>query len=260
MLGSRMQLALFTPGAFIWPVHRNFEAFVVSLGAPALDAADIDSAPCYPARIRTDSAVHALPPRLDERLTLLHRELYDALLRPAEYFAAEQRSFADVFWPDLRSTAVDALFEALIFFFLRRTLDGLPVRTGLNALRAVFFNHEAAEPALWLAAARERLAAERQGWPAYPVNITAPPAARVQDLAFCIHTGRFRPPQSAGWVTGQIRREFDGRLRVDAQCGLDPALDARERAPQLAQHGPVLQAEVAQALRRVFGWQEALAA
>src|SRR5262249_55854516 len=159
-------------------VHRNFEAFVASVGAPAFDAVDIGSAPCYPARVRTDSAVHAMPPRLDSRLTLLHRELYDALLRPTEYFVRAERTFADLFWPDLRHPQVEALFEALLFFFIHRTLDALPVRTGLNALRAVFFNHEAAEPALWLAATRNRLTAERADWPAYRVNLNAPPAAR----------------------------------------------------------------------------------
>lgn len=255
-----MQLALFTPGAYIWPVHRNFEAFIASLGAPAIDATDIASAACYPARVRTDSAVSSLPLRLDRRLTKLHRDLYDALLRPGDYFAREERSFAEVFWPDLRHTAVDALFEALLFFFLHRSLDGLPVKAGLNALRAVFFNHEAADPALWLAATRERLTAERAAWPAHRVMLSAPPAARLQDLAFCIHTARFRPPQSAGWIVGRIRREFDGRLRVETECGLDPSLEGPEQEAQRARVAVELTAEIGSALHRVFGWQEARAA
>jgi hypothetical protein len=238
-------------------VYRNFETFIAALGMPSADALDLADSAQYPARLRTDSAVHGLSERMDARLTELHREIYSALLRPREYFRGERRSFPDAFWPDLRHTAFDQLFEALCFYFTRRTLGELTVPGGLNLLRAVFFNHEAAEPALWLSAARERLAPERRELPLHRGRMEAPSTARVEDLAFCIHSGLNRPALSAGWLTGQIVRQFDGRLRIDFECGRDPGLLDDQRH---AQHAARLDADAAATLRRVFGWREVRAA
>jgi hypothetical protein len=253
-----LQLALFTPGAYVWPVHRNFESFIAALGTPALDAPDIAVSRLYPARTRTDSATTGLPEALDARLLELHRELYSALLRPLSYFEREPRRFADRFLPDLRPTGAGALFEALVFYFGGRTFDNLSIPQGLNIVRTVFFNHEAAEPALWLETARKRLVAERAPLSALSGTLPAPPMTRLHDLAFCIHTAPSRPPSSTGWITGQVRRSFDGRAWVDYTCGRDPSLEAAER---LAKARPQLEAEVSAALQTVFGWrQEAKAA
>lgn len=253
-----MQLALFTPGAYLWPVYRNFESFIAALGTPGCDALDIATSPLYPARLRTDSAVHGFSIAMDTRLTELHRELYGALLRPSGYFRGESRTFADLFWPDLRHTAVDALFEALAYNFMLRDLTDIDVPTGLALLRAVFFNHEAAEPELWLSATLARLTPERRPLPLHTGSIDAPPAARLDNLAFCLHAGTTRPSVSAGWVRGKIERQFDGRLRVDYTCGLDPALLGDE-ARYAALRGRIDNA-VAQQLHQLFGWREARAA
>lgn len=252
-----MQLALFTPGACIWPVYRNFESFIAALGTPDTGAQSVSASLLYPARQRSDSAVQGISPEMDRRLTRLHRELYSALLRPAAYFKGEQRLFADVFWPDLRHTAVDALFEALAFYFTGRVLHEIDVPRGLSLLRAVFFNHEAADPELWLSATAQRLQAERRELPLHQGSFNAPPTARVEDLAFCIHGAAGRPALSAGWVCGEIRRQFDGRLRIDYRCGREPGLaDEQHYARQRA----ALDAAAAAQLRTVFGWREARAA
>jgi hypothetical protein len=194
---------------------------------------------------------------MDQRLSLLHREVYSALLRPREYFRAEQRCFADIFWPDLRHTTLDQLFEALSFFFMRRRLHELDITQGLSLLRAVFFNHEAADPALWLAATLERLTPERLNRPTHSASFDAPATARVEDLAFCFHAALDRPTLSSGWCCGSIMRQFDGRLRVDFECGLDPALLEPQR---YSEHAMRISGEVALTLRRIFGWREAIAA
>ena len=156
-----MRLALFTPVAYIWPVHRSFEAFLASLAMPARDAQDVASSPLYPATVQADSPPQGLPPRLDERLLRLHRSLYDAMLRPLGFFAREHAGFSDYFYADLHGTAFELLLSAFVFHFIRREARTLPVATGLTVFRTTFFNHEASEPAHWVDTALSRLAPER---------------------------------------------------------------------------------------------------
>ena len=113
-----MKFAIFTPTAALWPVLRNFDVFIASLGAPRADASDIASSSLYPLTPR--EVLPQYDAALEQRLSALHRELYTALLRPSETFAGEQRSMADVFWPDLRGTSIGALLEAFYYYFLRR--------------------------------------------------------------------------------------------------------------------------------------------
>jgi hypothetical protein len=244
-----MRLALFTPGAYIWPVHRSFEAFLASLAMPACDAADIISSPAYPAVIQADSPPQGLPPRLDERLIRLHRELYDAMLRPLSSFRREQRGFTECFWADLQGTAFDALLNAFLYYFLRREAAGMPVVTGLSVFRTVFFNHEAAEPAHWLYTAEQRLAAERDQAPVFSAVFRAPMHTRVQDLAFVINSALDRSPSGPGWITGKITRGLDGLCLVRCECGIDAgALSAGEAW----QKG--YREEIRRSVARVFGW------
>src|SRR5688500_15759575 len=150
-----MKLALITPSAALWPVLRNFDVFIAALGAPRANAGAIEDSPLYPLEPR--ELLPAYAPELEHRLSELHRELYSALLRPSEAFAQSEQSIADAFWPDLRGTSIDALLEAFFYYFLRRVASDVTVSAGLSVLRAVFFNHAASDPSLWLHAAEQRL-------------------------------------------------------------------------------------------------------
>jgi hypothetical protein len=246
-----MKLALFTPGAYIWPVHRSLEAFLASLGAPARDEPSVLGSPVYPATFEAEPPLRGLPPRLDARLLQLHRDLYDAMLRPIGFFSAEKLCMADYFWADLRDTSFGQLLDAFLFYFTRRIGAGVTLTTGLSVIRAVFFNHEQAEPEHWLYSSTRRLAHLRLAAAEHTMNFNAPVRARVQDLAFVIHSAQRRPPSSAGWITGAIRRWPDGLCRAEASCGLDPALDSAEK---IAAAAPLIEAEVEPVVRRVFGW------
>lgn len=251
-----MELGLFTRGAYIWPVYRNFEAFIASLGVPGSDTTQLADCPLYPVRIQTDSAAHGLAADLDQRLSILHRNLYDALLRPVESFSREPRSFADYFVADLRGTTPADLLDAFMFFFIRQSTAEIPVVTGLAVLRGVFFSHESVEPALWLHGSINRVAAERRPLPERSIRFTAPSESKLSDLAFCIVTTRNRPPGGSGWITGRARRELDGHCQVTADFGLDPALAGSILPAGIAAQ---LDGEVRAALAHVFGWQQAVA-
>src|SRR5947208_1182990 len=43
-----MQFAIFTPTAALWPVLRNFDVFIASLGTPRADASEIAGSGLYP--------------------------------------------------------------------------------------------------------------------------------------------------------------------------------------------------------------------
>jgi hypothetical protein len=247
-----MQLALFTPGAYIWPVHRSFEAFIASLGTPANGANLLAGSPAYPARQFTDSALHGLPPELDRRLTSLHRAIYTALLRPVAFFRREPSSFVQYFMPDMLGTAAVDLVSAFTYYFVRRPATELGVVSGLSVLRAVFFNHEAAEPGLWLHNSLKRLEDERAPARPFAIQFSAPAQAREQQLAFTLVSDRLRPAGGSGWITGSLRRHTDGLVRVQAECELDLSLDT---PPALAAAAPQLEQEIRQAVGSVFGWQ-----
>ena len=113
-----MKLALFTPGAYVWPVERSFEGFIHSLGGYGTDADSVATSTAYPADSLADHQAE-MPAALSARLVQLHRDLYDALLLPMEYFRGSELSLADKFYPDLAGTRVGALVNALMFFFTR---------------------------------------------------------------------------------------------------------------------------------------------
>jgi hypothetical protein len=162
--------------------------------------------------------------RLDQRLSLLHREIYDALLRPSEFFDAEERSLDAYFWPDLKDSSIDQLLSAFLFFFAGRPASQLSVVGGLNVLRSVFFNHEASEPQHWVHTSLYRLMHTRPIVPQHAANFTAPRAARIDDMAFVVNTDPLRPPTSSGWITGRVRRGQNGLCQVRAECYLDESL------------------------------------
>jgi hypothetical protein len=251
-----MDLALFTDGAYIWPVYRNFEAFVAALGVPGCAAEGLAAATIYPARARTDSAVHGVSEALDRRLESLHRELYDALLRPVEMYAAEPRPLAEAFWPDLRGTNVDRLFAAFMYFFVHRSPAEMPVAMGLKVLRSVFFNHEAVEPTLWLVSALERVSAERRRLEARQAEFAIPETSRIHNLAFTLLMDNLRPTGGPGWLTGRITRKPDGTGRVRVVYGLDPSLQGVAVPDDVLAR---LDAEAWAGLARVFGWREVAA-
>lgn len=247
-----MQLALFTPGAYIWPVHRSFEAFIASLGAPASGASVVAANPLYPAREFTDSALHGMPAELDQRLMHLHSTIYSALLRPVEYFRRSQLSFVEYFAADLLGTPACDLLSAFTYYFVRRSAFELSVVDGLNVLRAVFFNHEASEPSLWLHNSLARLAAERVALDGLAFRMAAPSAAREHQLAFTLIADRERPVRGTAWICGDVRRHSDGQTYARLECGLDPSLaDPAAREAASARIGQ----EVRQAVCQVFGWQ-----
>jgi hypothetical protein len=248
-----MKLAVFTPGAYIWPVHRSFEAFIASLACPASGTASLADSKVYPA-FRSDLAVRAgLPEALDSRLVRLHRELYDALLRPVEHFEKTSAGIADTFWPDLKNIPAGELFNAFLFYFLRRDIDDIPVVSGLAVLRAVFFNHEAAEPEHWLHSAQQRLRSERCEWPCGQISLQAPTSAQLSKMSFVIHSDRFRPAHSPGWITGLVERTTAGRCMINASYGLDPSLLYSEQPRSTTE---AIEQEVLSSIRYVFGWQQ----
>jgi hypothetical protein len=247
-----MELALFTRGAFIWPVYRNFESFIAALATRGVDAEELGAGRIYPARQRSDSAVHGLPAALDQRLAELHRELYSALLRPVELFAVERKSFADYFWPDLSGTVIDDLLSAFVYYFVRRTASDLPVSIGLNVLRAVFFNHENVAPALWLRSAADRLAQYRPARRTRTMQFEAPAVAKLTDLAFVVATDSRRPAGGPGWLLGRLRRKPHGGCGVRVEYALGPSLEGVIVPDQVVAQ---LDAEARQALATIFGWQ-----
>ena len=250
-----MQLALFTPGASIWPVHRNFEAFIAELGAAACDAIDVLDSPAYPVRSKSESGVSRLSPAMDHRLFALHQDLYRALLKPGEFFHGERRSMAELFWPDLLGSSAAELLSALIFHFIERPAEDASVPVGLRVLRSIFFQHEMADPGLWVHTARENLAGLRGDWSSLELQLKAPASSRLHDLGFTVHAQRERPVDSSGWFSGRIRRNNSGECRVEMRCGADRGMleldEERLRQRCLA--------DTAKYLSRIFGWQEVLA-
>jgi len=244
-----MELALFTPGAYIWPLQRSLEAFIASLGAPASGAASCLDSPLYPAG-QPSTVPISLNPRLDERLARLHRDLYDALLRPHGHYALSGPCFAATFLPDLRRTAVDELLDAFFCFFLGGTGESVTTHAGLSGLRAVFFQHEGALPELWLGSARRRLAGLRASTGTERLELTAPLSARLGPLAFSLHAALDRPASSPGWLSGEMRRRPDGRVGVHLEW-------LRGRENETAPAGPAVEREVMLLLCRVFGWDGA---
>jgi len=244
-----MELALFTPGAYIWPLQRSLEAFIASLGAPARGVASCIDSPLYPAG-QPSSVPISLNPRLDERLARLHRDLYDALLRPHGHYAAADPCFAATFLPDLRGTAAEELLDAFFYYFLGRTGESVTAQAGLSALRAVFFQHEGALPELWLTSARRRLAGWRAGSGTERLELAAPLSARLGPLAFSLHAALDRPASGPGWLSGEMRRRPDGRVSAQVEW-------LRHRENETAHAAPAVEREVTVLLCRVFGWDGA---
>jgi hypothetical protein len=255
IISSVMQLALFTPGACIWPVHRNFEAFIAELGADACDAIDVLDSSTYPVRSKSESGVSRLSERMDHRLFALHQDLYRSLLKPTEFFHGERRSMAELFWPDLLGGSAAELLSALTFHFIQRPAEDASVIAGLRVLRTVFFQHEMTDPGLWIHSARENLAAHASNWSSLELQLMAPAATRLHDLAFTVHGRRDRPAESSGWFSGRIRRNNSGECRIQLRCGADRGM--LEHNPDLLQQR--CSAETARYLCSIFGWQEAAA-
>lgn len=250
-----MQLALFTPGACIWPVHRNFEAFIAELGADACDAIDVLESSAYPVHSKSESGVDRLSERMDHRLFVLHQDLYRSLLKPTEFFHGERRSLAELFWPDLQGSAAAELLSALVFHFIQLPAEDTSVIAGLRVLRTVFFQHEMTDPGLWIHTARENLASQRSDWSSLDVRLKAPAASRLHDLAFTVHGRRDRPAESSGWFSGRIRRNNSGECQVELRCGADRGM--LEHNPELLRQRCA--EDTARYLRSIFGWQETAA-
>ncbi len=250
-----MQLALFTPGACIWPVHRNFEAFIAELGTQASDSVDLLESSAYPVLARSESGVSRLSARMDHRLFQLHQDLYNSLLRPAEFFHQETRSIAQMFWPDLLGTATADLLSTLLFHFIERPAEDCSVNTGLRVLRSIFFQHEMADPSLWIHTARENLAGLRGDWSSFDLQLKAPAASRLNNLAFSVLGMRDRPVDSSGWFSGSIRRNNAGECRIHLRCGADRGM-LNADPQKLAEAGRV---DVERYMARIFGWQGAAA-
>jgi hypothetical protein len=245
-----MKFAVFTPSAALWPVLRNFDVFVASLGAPRSNANELSVSTLYPLEAR--EALPRYDAELERRLGLLHHELYTALLRPSESYSRERRCLADVFWRDLRGTSIHALLEAFFYYFLRRTADDVSVVDGLSVLRAVFFNHAATDPALWVYFAEQKVQPLRQEFPLLRVEIQAPLAARWQDLTFVVNTRSDASPAGAGWFWGTMRRRPDGKVLATCECGIDPTLAGSTREHEAATQ---VQAKLCATLDHIFGWQ-----
>jgi len=250
-----MRLALFTPVAALWPVLRNFDVFIASLGSPRADASDLADNALYP--LEPQEALPTYDPALEHRLAALHRELYTALLRPSEMFTGDGRSIGQVFWPDLRSTSVDALLEAFFYYFLRRTAHDVAVGDGLSVLRAVFFNHAASDPDLWIYSAEQRLSGLRDGFPIIRLELPTPRAARWQDLTFVINAYRGASPAGPGWFWGSLRRRPDGSVLATVECGVDPSAVESQRQDAAA---AILKPQLCASLDAIFGWQRVGAA
>lgn len=250
-----MQLALFTPGASIWPVHRNFEAFIAELGGKAYPAVDLMDSEAYPVSARSESGVIQLSAEMDYRLFELHQDLYRSLLRPSEFFHGESRSIAERFWPDLLGSPAADILSAFMFHFIERPAEDTSVNAGLRVLRNVFFQHEMADPSLWIHTARENLKPLRGDWSHLEFEFNAPAASRLDKLEFCVHGMRERPADSSGWFTGVIRRNNAGECRVSIRCGADRGMLAADT--KRLQESSL--ADVRRYMARIFGWQEAAA-
>ena len=247
-----MELALFTRGAYIWPVYRNFESFIAALGRSGNGAESAATDTVYPVSETRSEAELTLSPALDSRLASLHRELYDALLRPVEAFTNEQQTFAQRFWPDLLGTAIDDLMSAFFFYFIRQSANDISIMDGLNVLRAVFFNHEAVEPALWLGSSIDRVASLRHARRCRRIQLAAPADAKLHNLAFVIVADGKRPAGSPGWISGQIQRAANGLSQVSLEFALGPALKS-VMLPEEVQAR--LDREICGHVDQVFGWQ-----
>jgi hypothetical protein len=171
-------------------------------------------------------------------------------------YARDHRDIAARFWPDLLGTSIDALMSALMYGFIQREASETPVMMGLNTLRAVFFNHDASSPELWLHTARRRLRGERRELPLHEFSFTAPTYAKLHNLDFVINSERDRPAGGAGWLTGGARRQLDGTCLVTASHGLDPSVDSHNILQNV---GSELELEARAAVGCVFGWQEVAA-
>lgn len=250
-----MQLALFTPGACIWPVHRNFEAFIAELGGQSAEAVDLLDSPAYPVSAKSESGVVKLSERMDYRLFQLHQDLYNSLLRPAEFFHGETRSFAECFWPDLIGTPAADLLSALVFHFIERPAEDTSVNHGLRVLRSVFFQHEMADPSLWIHTAREKLSGLRGDWSFTEFQLNGPPASRLDALEFSVNGMRDRPVNSSGWFSGRIRRLETGECRVELRCGADRGMLQVDRETLIA----ACRKDVLGYLQAIFGWREVAA-
>lgn len=251
-----MRLALFTPGAYIWPMQRSFEGFIGALGAPGQPASDVYSSPCYPIAKGIRSEAQTMSGPLSDRLCLLHRDLYQALLAPPEIFQDSQESIASRFWPDLVGTNLDSLVNALMYFFTWTSGPGVTVSKGLAVFRAVFFNHEASEPEHWVHSSLERIAAERVELPQHSLSFSGPVKPVVDNLAFCIIAEHHRPPSSAGMLRGRMSRGTDATLNVTVSCGTDP----QSAGQPLTVSKDELDHELRKAVSRVFGWPVEVAA
>lgn len=249
-----MKLAIFTPGAYVWPVHRSFEGFVASLGTVNDSADSLWRSQLYPVDSRIKQGTASLDGRHGERLQRLHREIYDALLRPSETYSGSTNSIESEFWPDLAGTPPAQLLQALMFFFLRTGIAGVTISKGLAVFRSLFFNHESAEPEHWLHSAIRRTSAECSKHENLDITYDAPAVARINDLAFTLMASQASAPVSSGMVSGRIQRNGP-RLVVNAQIGLDPTIpvDDREKLEQL-------RAEVKGNINQVFGWASEAAA
>jgi hypothetical protein len=245
-----MKLAIFTPTAALQPVLRNFDVFIASLGAPRADAGEITGSVLYPLELQ--EMLPRYDAELERRLGALHTELYTALLRPSEVFAKDQRSMADTFWPDLRGTSIGDLLEAFFYYFLRRVEGDVSVIDGLSVLRAVFFNHAASDPTLWVYSAEQRLTAARLEFPLLRVEVPAPVASRWQDLTFVVNARKGASPAGDGWFWGSLRRRPDGRVLATCECGVDPSIAGTAREHEAAQR---VQQRLCATLDRIFGWQ-----
>jgi len=251
-----MELALFTPGAFCWPVQRSFESFIATLGTPIYPARSLSSSTLYPLRMRPPLSA-TQPGAFDQRLISLHQDLFKALLKPVHYFRNTKQSIAQFFWPDLISTAVADLISALMFYFVRQTAMELSVVQGLAVLRAAFFNHEVADPRLWLTTTKQRLKDEQAPWQSLSFELDAPFTARESNLELVIAGDRDRPHTGASWIVARTQPTAAGRIVIKASCGLDPSLDPATIPPEVR---ALIQTEVWNQFATVFGWHWEIAA
>jgi hypothetical protein len=253
-----MELALFTPGAFTWPLHRNFEGFIAALGEPVADCADVFTSPHYPARHFTELGFSTMPARTNQRLLQLHHDLYHALLRPVEFYAGSPEPLPGLFWPDLAPTPIGNLLDAFYFVFTGAPAGALSAVDGLNVLRSAFFNHEASLPELWLGHTLENLAPLRRYREELSASWTIQGGAKIRDLHFGLITECGRSYLGAAWLSGRLRRDQAGHLIATVRIGIEPGLAAEPE--QLAQAKPRLEGEARAALAKVFGWDGAEAA
>lgn len=222
------------------------------LSVQAQNNCDIFDSPCYPISGSIRNKAQTMSGPLSDRLCVLHRDLYQALLAPPELFRDSQESIASRFWPDLVGTNLDDLINAMMYFFTRTTGPGVTVSKGLAVFRGVFFNHEASEPEHWVHSSLERIAPERVALPEHSLTFSGPLKPIVDNLAFCIIAEHHRPPSSAGMLHGKMSRGADGRLTVTVTCGTDPDFDGQSAA--------TLDKELRKSVSQVFGWPVEVAA